>query len=292
MSFIIAVDSAANIPNEILEKYNMPVISYHCTIDGEDFLCYDPDRDYTASCKEYYDKVRKGADVRTSLINSTDYINFLRPMLEKGNDVALIVMSSGISGSAQSAKLAIDELQEDFPDRKMYAIDTLAASLGEGLMAIKLAELREEGKNIDEAVKIIYDNIKYMNQYFIVGDLKYLKKGGRISGAEAAIGNLLNIKPILRGNTEGKIVVQEKVRTRNRSIETLIGYVKNNITNAENQVIALAHCDVPEEASYVSQELKTRCGVKDVIEIYYDLCTGAHVGPGTIAIFFYGKERY
>ena len=292
MSFIVAVDSAGNIPNEVLDKYQIPVISYHCTIDGEEFLCYDKERDYVASCKEYYDKVRAGAEVKTSLINSSDFIDFLSPMLEKGSDVALVVMSSGISGSAGSAKLAVEELQEEFPDRKIYAIDTLAASLGEGLMAIKLAMLRDEGKNIDEAVQIIYDNIKYMNQYFIVGDLKYLKKGGRISGAEAAIGNLLNIKPILRGNTEGKIVVQEKVRTRNRSIETLIGYVENNITDAENQIIGLAHCDVPEEAAYVTAQLKERCKVKDVYEIYYDLCTGAHVGPGTIAIFFYGKERY
>lgn len=292
MSFIVAVDSAGNIPNEVLDKYQIPVISYHCTIDGQEYVCYDKDRDYVASCKDYYDKVRKGADVRTSLINSTDFMEFLRPMLEKGNDVALVVMSSGISGSAQSAKLAVDELKEEFPDRKIYAIDTLAASLGEGLMAIKLAELREEGKTIDEAVSIIMDSIKYMNQYFIVGDLKYLKKGGRISGAEATIGNLLNIKPILRGNTEGKIVVQEKVRTRKRSIETLLDYVKDNITDAENQIVGLAHCDVPEETAYVANELKNRCGVKDVYEIYYDLCTGAHVGPGTIAIFFYGKERF
>lgn len=292
MSFEIVVDSASNLPKSILDQYSMSVVSYHYTMDGEEYLCYDETKDYEKTCIEYYEKLRAGSDVHTSLINSESFINALRPILDEGKDVVLVVMSSGISGSAQSAKLAVDELTEEYPDRKIYAIDTLGASLGEGLQAIKLAKLREEGKSIDEAVQFILDDLKYMNQYFIVGDLKYLKKGGRISGAEAAIGNLLAIKPILRGNTEGKIVVQEKVRTRNKSIETLIQYVANNITNAENQVIGLAHCDVPEEAAYVTAELKKRCHVKDVIEIYYDLCTGGHVGPGTIAIFFDGKERY
>jgi len=292
MSFKIIVDSASNLPQSIMDQYDMDVVSYHFTLDGVDHLCYDKSKDYTQTCIDFYNSLRAGADVRTSLINSADYSDAARPFLEKGVDVAIVVMSSGISGSAQSAKLAVDELREEFPDRKIYAIDTLGASLGEGLQAIKLAKLREEGKSIDEAVQFILDDLKYMNQYFIVGDLKYLKKGGRISGAEAAIGNLLAIKPILRGDTEGKIVVQEKVRTRNRSIETLINYVANNITNAENQVIGLAHCDVPEEAAYVTKQLKEKCHVKDVIEIYYDLCTGSHVGPGTIAIFFDGKERY
>lgn len=292
MSFEIVVDSASNLPKTILDQYNMSVVSYHFTLNGVDNLCYDESKDYNQTCIEFYNSLREGADVRTSLINSEAYADALRPILDEGKDVALVVMSSGISGSAQSAKLAVDELREEYPDRKIYAIDTLGASLGEGLQAIKLAKLREEGKSIEDAVQYVLDDLKYMNQFFIVGDLKYLKKGGRISGAEAAIGNLLAIKPILRGDTEGKIVVQEKVRTRNRSIETLINYVANNITNAENQVIGLAHCDVPEEAAYVSAQLKERCHVKDVIEIYYDLCTGSHVGPGTIAIFFDGKERY
>jgi len=292
MSFKIIVDSSSNLPKYILDQYDMDMITYHCTIDGEDFVCYDESRDYDATCKEFYDKVRNGADVRTSLINSETFSNAMRPYLAAGTDVVLVVMSSGVSGSAGSAKLAVEELVEEFPDRKIYYIDTLGASLGEGLQAIKLAKYREQGLSIEESVNKVMDSLKYMNQYFIVGDLKYLKKGGRVSAAEAAIGNLLAIKPILRGNTEGKIVVQEKVRTRSRSIETLIDYCKNNIIDAENQVMALAHCDVPEEAAYVTKALKERCHVKDVIEIYYDLCTGAHVGPGTIAIFFDGKERY
>lgn len=291
MSYEIITDSASNLTKDLTDKYRIRVISYTVSIDGRDFLCYDENRDFAATGKEFYDRMRKGAAVSTSLINSDNFAKTFEPILADGRDIVFVSISSGISGTAQAAKLAADDLKEKYPDRRIAVIDTLCASLAEGIWAIRIAELREQGSSIDEVLAYFEREKMNMNQIFTVGDLKYLKRGGRISAAEAAIGSLLSIKPILKGNELGKIVVHEKVRSRQRSLQTLADHTVARLVRPSEEIVAIAHCDAPEDARFVADAIRAKCPVKDMIIRYYDICTGAHVGPGTIAIFFFGQDR-
>lgn len=293
MKFRICTDSASNLTDELLDKYNIEMISYKAHYDDDkEFICYVRGRDYDASAKEYYENMRKGVNYKTSLINTQDFIAFFEQFLLKGEDVLFTCMSSGLSGTCGAAKIAAEELLEKYPDRKCIVVDSMAASLGEGLLAIKAAKLRdEENYTIEQAAEWIEDNRLKMCHIFTVDDLKYLKRGGRISGAAAAIGTVLNIKPVLKASDIGTIVPVTKIRGRKKTLNTLIDMVKEQITNPEEQVIALAHGDCEEEANYVADRIKEECKVKDVIIRFYDTCTGSHVGPGTIAVFFMGEHR-
>lgn len=291
MLYEIITDSASNLTKDLTDRYHIHVISYTVNIDGKDFLCYDESRDFDATGKDFYDRMRKGAAVSTSLINSDSFSKCFEPFLAEGKDIVFVSISSGISGTSQAAKIAADDLKERYPDRRVAVIDTLSASLAEGLWAIRIAELREQGSSIDEILSYFEREKMNMNQLFTVGDLKYLKRGGRISAAEAAIGSLLSIKPILKGNELGKIVVHEKVRSRQRSLQALADHTIVRLVNPSEEYVAIAHCDAPEDAQFVAEAIRARCPVKEFIIRCYDLCTGAHVGPGTIAIFFFGQDR-
>lgn len=291
MLYEIITDSASNLTKDLTDRYHIHVISYTVNIDGKDFLCYDESRDFDATGKDFYDRMRKGASVSTSLINSDSFSKCFEPFLAEGKDIVFVSISSGISGTSQAAKIAADDLKERYPDRRVAVIDTLSASLAEGLWAIRIAELREQGSSIDEILSYFEREKMNMNQLFTVGDLKYLKRGGRISAAEAAIGSLLSIKPILKGNELGKIVVHEKVRSRQRSLQALADHTIVRLVNPSEEYVAIAHCDAPEDAQFVAEAIRARCPVKEFIIRCYDLCTGAHVGPGTIAIFFFGQDR-
>ena len=291
MSYEIITDSASNLTKDLTDQYHIHVISYTININGEDMLCYDENRDFEATAREFYEKMRAGAAVSTSLINSDRFTKYFEPFLIAGKDIIFVGISSGISGTVQAAKIAADDLKETYPERRIEIIDTLSASLAEGLWAIRISELRENGASIDEVLSYFEDHKMSMNQIFTVGDLKYLKRGGRISAAEAAIGNLLSIKPILKGNELGKIVVHEKVRSRQRSLQVLADHTVARLTDPANEYVAIAHCDAYEDTMYIADRIRSMCPVKDIIIRYYDLCTGTHVGPGTIAIFFFGKDR-
>lgn len=291
MLYEIITDSASNLTKDLTDRYHIHVISYTVSIDGKDFLCYDENRDFDATGKDFYDQMRKGAAVSTSLINSDNFSRCFEPFLAEGKDIVFVSISSGISGTSQAAKIAADDLNEKYPDRRIAVIDTLSASLAEGIWAIRIAELREQGSSIDEVLSYFEREKMNMNQIFTVGDLKYLKRGGRISAAEAAIGSLLSIKPILKGNELGKIIVHEKVRSRQRSLQALADHTIARLVNPSEEYVAIAHCDAQEDAQFVADAIRAKCPVKEFIIRCYDLCTGAHVGPGTIAIFFFGQDR-
>lgn len=291
MSYEIIADSASNLTKDLTDRYHIHMISYTVNIDGQDFPCYDENRDFVATGKNFYDQMRKGAAVSTSLINSDTLTKAFEPYLENGRDIIFVSISSGISGTAQAARIAADDLKSKYPDRRIAVIDTLCASLAEGIWAIRIAELREKGSSIDDVLAYFEREKMNMNQIFTVGDLKYLKRGGRISAAEAALGSLLSIKPILKGNELGKIVVHEKVRSRQRSLQMLADHTVARLINPSEECVAIAHCDAPEDAQFVADTIRAKCPIKDIIIRYYDICTGAHVGPGTIAVFFFGQDR-
>ncbi len=292
--FQIVVDSAANIPAELVKKYDIHVISFVNYVNGKRIVCFDPDltpEEERAKGKEYYDAVRAGADVKTGLVSSGDFEDLFRSILEAGNDILYFSLSKNISGTYNSARIAAEELSESFPDRKIRLIDALNASLAQGILAIYASEMRAVGKSLDETADILATYPAKMNGVFTVGDLKYLSKTGRISSSAALVGNLLSIKPILRGNKDGFIVQFKKCRGRKSALNTLVSLVCDNIVNPEEQIIGIAHADAYEDSLYVMEEIRKRVKLRGFINTSYDYCTGSHVGPDTIALFFMAKDR-
>ena len=292
--FQIVVDSAANIPAELVKKYDIRVISFVNYVNGKKVVCFDPDltpEEEKAKGREYYDAVRAGADVKTGLVSSGDFEDLFRSILEAGDDILYFSLSKNISGTYNSARIAAEELSESFPDRKIRLIDALNASLAQGILAIYASEMRAGGKSLDETADILATYPAKMNGVFTVGDLKYLSKTGRISSSAALVGNLLSIKPILRGNKDGFIVQFKKCRGRKAALNTLVSLVCDNIVNPEEQIIGIAHADAYEDSLYVMEEIRKRVKLRGFINTSYDYCTGSHVGPDTIALFFMAKDR-
>ncbi len=292
--FQIVVDSAANIPAELVKKYDIRVISFVNYVNGKKVVCFDPDltpEEERAKGKEYYNAVRAGADVKTGLVSSGDFEDLFRSILEVGDDILYFSLSKNISGTYNSARIAAEELSESFPDRKIRLIDALNASLAQGILAIYASEMRAKGMSLDETADILATYPAKMNGVFTVGDLKYLSKTGRISSSAALVGNLLSIKPILRGNKDGFIVQFKKCRGRKAALNTLISLVCDNIVNPEEQIIGIAHADAYEDSLYVMEEIQKRVKLRGFINTSYDYCTGSHVGPDTIALFFMAKDR-
>lgn len=292
--FQIVVDSAANIPAELVKKYDIRVISFVNYVNGKKVVCFDPDltpEEERAKGREYYDAVRAGADVKTGLVSSGDFEDLFRSILEAGDDILYFSLSKNISGTYNSARIAAEELSENFPDRKIRLIDALNASLAQGILAIYASEMRAKGMSLEETADILSTYPAKMNGVFTVGDLKYLSRTGRISSSAALVGNLLNIKPILRGNKDGFIVQFKKCRGRKAALNTLVSLVCDNIVNPEEQIIGIAHADSYEDSLYVMEEIRKRVKLRGFINTSYDYCTGSHVGPDTIALFFMAKDR-
>lgn len=293
--FEIIVDSAANIPAELCKKYDIKVLSFVNTVNGEPLICFDPDLTLEQEREKghaYYESIREGIDIKTGLISIGDFEDCFREVMESDKDIIYISLSSNISGTNNSARIAREDLMDEPPcGRKIRIIDALNASLGQGILAIYASEMRAKGMNIDEVADVLETYPAKMNGVFTVGDLKYLSKTGRLSGAAAVIGNILNIKPILRGNKEGFIVQFKKCRGRKAAVSTLIDLVCNNIEDPENQIIGIAHADAYEESLYIMEEIQKRVKVREFINTSYDFCTGHHVGPDTLALFFMAKDR-
>ena len=293
--FQIVVDSAANIPAELVKKYQIQVLSFVNYVDGKELVCFDPSlspEEEREKGKEYYDAMRAGMDVKTGLISSGDFENCFRSIMERNEDVLYFSLSKNISGTFNSARLAAETLMENPPcGRKIRMIDSLNASLAQGILAIYASEMRSQGMEVDAVADLLETYPAKMNGVFTVGDLKYLAKTGRLSGSAALVGNLLKIKPILRGNKDGYIVQFKKCRGRKAALNTLINLVCDTIVEPENQIIGIAHADAYEDSLYVMEEIRKRIKVRDFINTSYDYCTGSHVGPDTIALFYMAKDR-
>ena len=290
--FDIYCDSGANIPYEIVTERNINVIPYSFTENGVEQSCYGHGENFHEVAKKFYAKIREGMEVKTSLISMQKIIDAVKPSLENGKDVLITFISSGISGSYNQGKEAAKELCKIYPDRKVIVIDSVNASMGEGLQVLKACDLRDMGESIETCAEWLENNKYNLNSYLTVGDLKYLKKSGRISATLAIAGTLLNIKPILKANGEdvAQIVFHSKERGRKRALQALAENFTANVVDPENQTISICHCDCEEDALTLAEMVKER-GAKDIIIEYYDLCTGSHIGPGTVALFFYGKDR-
>lgn len=282
----LCTDTSANLPSEIIKKHHIGVIPFSYTIDGKHHEEKGGDFDGMA----FYRAMREGADVRTSMINPTAYKEYFEGLLAGGSDVIYISMSGGISGSAAAARFAADELAEEHPDRRIAVIDSLGASLGEGLQVIEAAKLLEGGVDFDGVVSHISSNLQKMCQYFTVDDLHYLHKGGRLSSGGAIVGSLLNIKPILMGDAEGKIVSCGKVRGRKAALDALADKF-DKLALDKSGTVGIAHADDDAAAYLLISKLREKGFDGECIKVCYEPVTGAHVGPGTLALFFRGEHK-
>lgn len=293
--FQIVVDSAANIPAELVKKYDIRVISFVNYVNGQPLTCFDPDltmEQERVKGKEYYDALRAGAEIKTGLISSGNFEECFRSIMENNEDVLYFSLSKNISGTYNSARIAAQELMENPPmGRRIRMIDSLNASLAQGILAIYASEMRSQGMDFDTIADTLETYPSRMNGIFTVGDLKYLAKTGRLSGSAALIGNILSIKPILRGNKDGYIVQYKKCRGRKAALNTLVSLVCETIIDPKEQIIGIAHADSYEDSLYVMEEIQKRVQVREFINTSYDYCTGSHVGPDTIALFYMAKDR-
>lgn len=287
--FVILTDSASNLTDDFLDEYEIGVLPYVIGVDGEELVCYEKGFNLSAESKKLLDKIYGGAKITTTLINGERFKEFVLPYLNAGKDVLYFCMSSGISGTFDAVYSAASALRREFPSRRIAVIDTLGASFGEGLQVLRAAKRKKEGKSFDEILSLAEEEKKTMRQVFTVNDLKYLMNGGRISRLVAVIGTLLNVKPVLKGK-EGKIVSHSKVKGRKRALDALIQDFGTTAIEPELQTVAIAHFGAKEDAFFVAKRLKEEYGVKEVIVRDYDLCTGTYVGPGTVALFFQGKN--
>ena len=278
-------DTSANLPAEIIDEYGIEVVPFSYTIDGVEYI---PEREFDG--KAFYAAMRAGSEVKTSMVNAGTFIERFKAALDAGKDVLYIGMSGGISGTANAALMAKQELDEEYPDRKIVVIDTLAASLGEGLFVIKAAEQLKDGVALDKIEENIRAQVPSMCQSFTVDDLKYLKNTGRVSGAAAIIGNVLSIHPILIGDYEGKIVVKAKVRGMKRTLDALAERYAE-LALSKTETIGIAHADNEEGKAYLVQRLRDKGLTGKCLSVCYEPVTGSHVGPGTVALFFFGTDR-
>ena len=290
--FDIYVDSSANLTDEMVATTDINVIPFICTVNGEERSCYENGLPFSATAKKYYEDMLSGADIKTSLIGEARFIEAVTPSLEAGKDVFIITMAAGISGTNAQAMAAKRSLEKLYPDNKIYVGDSANASLGEGLLALNVAKLRDMGESLTACAEWFEQNKYKMNAYCTVQDLKYLKKGGRISTTLAIAGTILNIKPILRadGGSPAKLAFWAKERGRKKAFDAIMKEFNELCINPENQTVAITHCNCEEDALKLAELVKQH-GAREVVIEYYDLCTGSHVGPGTIALFFTGKDR-
>ena len=289
MSFAIITDTSSNLPTAYLRENNVGVAAFSYFVEGREFSCTDTEAFDAAA---YYNAIREGTHPTTSLVSPQRYIDCFRPFLEQGQDILFIGMSSGISGSFGVGQTTAMQLLEEFPERSIRMIDSLGASLGEGLLVMRAVERRAESKSMAEIADELMEMRAGMCQVFTVDDLMHLRRTGRLSNAAAVIATVLNIKPLLKGNENGQIVSFEKVRGRKRSIEAIAANYDRLVENPQEQVIGIAHADCKEDMEYLVTLLRRNNPPKDILVVDYEPVTGSHVGPGALALFFVGSKDF
>jgi len=289
MSFTIVTDTSANLPLELARAEKIEILNLQCNMSGVEKCQSYLDADSFDS-KVFYDAMRAGAKVTTAQINPQSYVDCMEKHLKEGRDILFVGMSSGISGSFNSALIAANQLREEYPGHTIRLIDSLGASLGEGLLAVEAIDMRREGKDVNEVADYLEKKLVHMYQVFTVDDLNYLRRGGRLSNAAAIAGIVLNIKPILKGNENGKIVSTEKIRGRKRTIERLAEKYDELVVDAANQRIGISHADCLEDAQKLIELINRNNPPREIMLVDHEPATGSYLGPGALALYFAGAE--
>ncbi len=285
--YIIFTDSACDIKAELLKEWNVNCIDLSFRFEGEDKEYLNSEMDIV----DFYDRMRKGGVAKTSAINPERFSKEFEAVLREGKDIVYFAFSSGLSTTCNSARIAADELKEDYPDRKIVIIDTLAASAGQGLLVYLAVQKKKDGATIEELSDYIEGIKLNLCHWFTVDDLVYLKRGGRVSPAVAIIGKALGIKPVLHVDNDGKLISVSKVRGRKASIKALADKYCELAQDLKGGTIFISHGDCLEDVKELENIINEKTGAKVDVITHVGTVIGAHSGPGTIALFFVGKER-
>lgn len=290
MAFEIVTDSSSNLPEDIIDEFGLHVLPLTFMVDGQQYQSYL--KGQRTDLQQFYTMMREGKVITTSLPNLADSEALLRGLLDEGKDVLYIGFSSGLSGTFEATDLLLRRLAEEYPDRTVLAVDTLAASLGEGLLVWYAARKRDEGASIQQVYDWLEQNKLHLAHWFTVDDLMFLFRGGRVSKTSAWAGTLLNIKPVMHVDDEGHLVPLEKVRGRKKSLRALVDHMAASaLVPIEDQAVFITHGDCLEDAEFVADLVRERFGVQDIVINYVDPVIGAHSGPGTMALFFLADKR-
>lgn len=288
METIVIIDSCSDLPKNYVEENNIPFLSMTVNFKGKE---YKDDFGVSLPYKDFYEEIRKGEMSSTSQINAFDYSEEFFKYVKQGKAVVCIVFSSALSGSYNSANIARNMVLDEYKDADITVLDSRCASLGEGLLNYYVIELLKKGASKEELINFVEENKLKINHWFTVDDLNHLKKGGRVSATAAAIGTLLDIKPILHVDNEGRLIPVSKVKGRKKSIRALAEELNKRIVRAEEQVIFISHGDCIEDARLLEKIILERHKVKDVVINNIGPTVGTHSGPGTVALFFLGEKR-
>lgn len=289
MSYTILTDSCCDLSQQIVDEINVRVIPMGFEIGGKKYLNYSDNREISTA--DFFKLMREKQVATTSQVTPENYLQYFAEEYEQGRPVLVMAFSSALSGTCNAAFVARMQFVEDHPDAEIVIFDTLAACGGEGLMVYYAAQNRAAGMTLEENVRWLEEHRRYFAHRFTVDDLGTLKRGGRLSATSAFLGTLIGIKPVLHVSDEGKLVPTDKVRGRRNAIERLYQYVKDTITNPEEQVVFINDADDRRSAEALGQSIKENLRVKDVVYLDLGPVIGAHAGPGTIAVFFLGTKR-
>lgn len=288
--YVLVTDSSCDLSEAMVRELDLSVLplSFHI---GEDSYKDHPDR-REMDPKDFYDRIRSGAMPTTSAVNPEEYIEHLTPFLEQGQDVLVLAFSSGLSTTCQSAQIAAAELSERYPERKLLVVDTLCASMGQGLLCWHAAQKRLAGESMEAVRDWCEENKLRLCHWFTVDDLMHLKRGGRVSAATAVVGTMLQIKPVLHVDDEGRLINVSKARGRRASLDALVSKAGELATEpAAQKLMLISHSDCETDAQYVADQIKEKYGVQRIELNNIGPVIGSHTGPGCVALFFLGEHR-
>lgn len=287
--FVILTDSSADLTQEWVDELGLEVLPLTFIMEGKSYFNYPDNREMSPD--DFYQKEREGVLATTNAVNLVQATEAIEPHLQAGKDVLVLAFSSGLSTTYQSSVIAVNDLKEQYPDRKIFTVDTLCASLGQGLLVWYAAQKKKAGASIEEVRDWAENNKLHLCHWFTVDDLHFLKRGGRISAATAVVGTMLAIKPVLHVDNEGHLINMAKARGRSGSLKALVDHMAQTATHPEDQVVFISHGDCLEDARKVGDMIQQRLGVRKVMYNTIGPVIGAHAGPGTVALFFLGTER-
>lgn len=288
-NYAVMTDSSADLTAELVEQLGLDVIPLSVNVGQQSFMNYPDEREI--SSPDFYELLRKGANAQTSAVNVDTFLSAMSVHLKAGKDVLYLGFSSGLSSTYGASEIAAQELREAYPDRKILTVDTLCASLGQGLLVYLTMQKVLAGATIEEAAAYAEENRLHLCHWFTVDDLFFLKRGGRVSAATALVGSALGIKPVLHVDNEGHLINVSKARGRKNSILALVDRMEASAIEPQKQTVFISHGDCLADAEFLAAEVRKRFGISDITINFVGPVIGAHSGPGTLALFFLGTER-
>ena len=286
MSYRIITDSGCDLPENMYAELGLSMIPLTLNFRGQEYADLSE-----GFIKQLYQSMRSGESVSTSAVNPDGWANTIEPVLAAGEDALILTFSSGLSTTYQSAVIAANELKEKYPERKIFVVDTLCASLGQGLFVWYACKKRDAGLSVEELAAWCEETRLNLCHWFTVDDLMYLKRGGRVSAATALVGSMLQIKPVMHVDNEGHLIKVGTARGRKASINAIIKKMGETGLPGANDTVFICHGDCMDDAQYLAQQVKETYGVKDVLIYYTGAVIGSHSGPGTLALFYLGEHR-